>query len=84
MDLVPTSAFRRRLKRLTDDQRRRVAAALKRFQTNPFDPSLETHKLSGDLAGHWAFKAGYDLRVVVRIEGVTAYLLAVGSHDEVY
>lgn len=56
MDLVPTSAFRRRLKRLTPEQRLRLAAALKRFQANPFDPSLDTHKLSGELAGKWAFK----------------------------
>ena len=58
--------------------------ALRRFQADPFDPSLRTHKLSGELEGKWAFSAGYDLRVVCLLEGAVAYLLVVGSHDEVY
>jgi hypothetical protein len=36
------------------------------------------------LADYWAFSAGYDLRVLCRIDGDTAYLIAVGTHDEVY
>ena len=61
-----------------------LGRALRRFQANPFDPALRMHKLSGDLEGKWAFSAGYDLRVVCMPEGDHAYLLAVGSHDEVY
>ena len=45
---------------------------------------MRTHKLSGELEGKWAFSAGYDLRVVCLWEADVAYLLAVGSHDEVY
>jgi len=84
VNLVPTSAFRRRARKLTRDQRDVLSRALKRFQVDPFDPSLRTHKLTGDLAGKWAFSAGYDLRVVCRIDNDAAFLLAVGSHDEVY
>jgi mRNA-degrading endonuclease YafQ of YafQ-DinJ toxin-antitoxin module len=84
MKLVYTSAFRRHRRKLTAAQRDAVDRALRSFQANPFDPSLRTHKLSGELAGDWAFSAGRDLRVVCGIEGDTAYLWAVGSHDDVY
>jgi mRNA interferase YafQ len=82
--LVPTSPFRRRAKKLTPSQRTALARALRRFQDDSFDPALRTHKLSGPLAGKWAFSIAYDLRVVCLLEGDTAYLLAIGSHDEVY
>jgi len=82
--LVPTSSFRRRVRKLTPTQRRGLERALRRFQADPFDPSLRIHKLSGELAGKWAFSVAYDLRVVCLIEGDLAYLLAVGTHDEVY
>ncbi|HYU18227.1 MAG TPA: type II toxin-antitoxin system mRNA interferase toxin, RelE/StbE family [Chloroflexota bacterium] len=84
MRLVPTSAFRRRRKKLTRLQRAALARALGRFRADPFDPLLRTHKLSGELAGKWSFSAMHDLRVVCVIEGGTAYLLAIGTHDEVY
>lgn len=58
--------------------------ALARFVANPADQRLHLHRLSGRLAGQSAFSAGYDLRVVCRLEGDVAYLLTVGSHDEVY
>ena len=56
----------------------------------PFHPSLETHKLKGKLAGAWACRAGYDLRIVFYFcpsdcEGEKDILLInMGSHDEVY
>ena len=57
---------------------------------NPFVPQLETHKLKGKLSGSWACSAGYDLRVVfdfVKSEKDREddiFLLAIGTHDEVY
>ena len=51
-------------------------------------PLLQTHKLKGKLAGSWACKASYDLRIVfkfVKYEGPEAVLLlTMGTHDEVY
>jgi mRNA-degrading endonuclease YafQ of YafQ-DinJ toxin-antitoxin module len=57
---------------------------------NPSDPSLQTHKLKGVLAGSWACTVEYDCRIV--FDFVTSpesgedeiLLLDVGSHDEVY
>jgi mRNA-degrading endonuclease YafQ of YafQ-DinJ toxin-antitoxin module len=72
------------VKRLTPAERRAVQRALERLEANPSDPALRLHKLSGRLAGHWAITAGYDLRVVCRLERDVAYLVTVGSHNEVY
>ena len=53
-----------------------------------FQAALKTHKLKGDLAGSWAWSAGYDLRLIfefVEHECAEAILLQnVGTHDEVY
>lgn len=68
----------------------RLELALKRLESDPHDPRLRTHPLSGQFAGCWACSAAYDLRII--FEFVTEprsgeqqlHLLNVGSHDEVY
>jgi len=60
-----------------------LRAALRRFSINPRDPLLRTHKRKGELAGYWAFSVADDLRVVFRWEGEVAFLVGLGSHDEV-
>lgn len=58
--------------------------------SDPFHPSLETHKLKGKLAGSWACSAGYDLRIVFdfcpgeRSGQKDILLIDIGTHDEVY
>ncbi len=79
-----TPAVARRFRKLTPAQQHAVEVAIRRLVANPADPRLRLHRLTGQLAGQLAFSAGYDLRVVCRIEGDVAYLLTVGSHDEVY
>jgi len=67
-----------------------IAEALRLLVLNPFAPQLETHKLKGKLSGSWACSAGFDLRVVfdfVKAEKDMEddiFLLAIGTHDEVY
>ena len=67
-----------------------IAEALDLLVVNPFAPQLETHKLKGKLSGSWACSAGYDLRIVfdfVKAGKDTEddiFLLAIGTHDEVY
>ena len=47
--------------------------------------TLRTHKLSGKLAGQWAFSVDDDCRIVFEFVGEDQVLLIdVGSHDEVY
>ena len=61
-----------------------LRAALRRFAADPTDPLLHTHKLKGELADYWAFSVDNDLRVIFRWEGEEAFLVNLGSHQEVY
>lgn len=84
MRFVVSSRFSRRAGKL--DERRAVLsrAALRRFAADPRDPLLRTHKLKGDLADYWAFSVDDDLRVLFRWDGDVAFLVNIGSNDEVY
>ena len=61
-----------------------LRAALRRFVADPRDPLLRTHKLKGDLDAYWAFTVDDDLRVLFRWVGDDAFLVNLGSHDQVY
>lgn len=61
-----------------------LRAALRRFAADPQDALVRTHKLKGDLAAYSAFSVDNDLRVLFRWEGEEAFLVNLGSHDEVY
>jgi len=60
-----------------------LRAALRRFAADPQDPLLRTHKLKGDLDAYWAFSVDDNLHVLFRWEGDEAFLVNLGSHDEV-
>ena len=61
-----------------------LRAALRRFAVDPRDPLLRTHKLKGELAAYWAFSVDDDLRVLLRWDEDVAFLVNIGTHDEVY
>jgi len=61
-----------------------LRAALRRFEADPHDPLLRTHKLKGDLSDYWAFSVDDDLRVLFRWEGDVSFLVSLGTHDEIY
>ena len=84
MRFTASSRFLRRAKKLSDPQATMLQAALRRFAADPKDPLLRTHKLSGELAGYWAFSVDDDIWVLFRWDGDEAFLVNVGSHDEVY
>lgn len=91
--LVSNSQFDRASKRFVgrDGRRQRcIKETLRRMEENVFDPRLRTHRLTGDLAGHYSSSCGYDCRIVFRIERdpktrrECIILADVGTHDEVY
>jgi mRNA interferase YafQ len=82
--LTASSRFLRKVRRLREPQASMLRAALRRFAVDPQDALLRTHKLKGDLDGYWAFSVDDDLRVLSRWEGDEAFLVNVGSHDQVY
>ena len=84
MHLSASSRFLRKAKKLREPQASMLRAVLRRFALDPNDPLLRLHKLKGDLADYWAFSVDDDLRVLFRWEGDEAFLVNLGSHDEVY
>ena len=55
------------------------------FKSNPFDPKLKTHRLSGKLKDLWGFSIEYDLRVVFYFAGDQRVVFVdIGSHKEIY
>jgi len=89
--LLRSKAFIRAAKQKTarnKDAVKQLCQALDMLRSDPYDPRLKTHKLKGELAGHLACSAGYDLRIIFRFvphaDGEAVLLEAVGTHDEVY
>ena len=68
------------------DLKPRFAKLLTDLQTDPFQPSLGLHPLSGKLAGCHAVRLTYSYRVTLTllIAENEIILLDIGSHDELY
>ncbi len=77
-------AYRKRVKN-NSGLKKKFWSTMEMFLDNPFYPRLRTHKLSGKLAGQWAFSIEEDCRVIFEFIGENSVLLIdIGSHDEVY
>ncbi|BAU11204.1 hypothetical protein LEP3755_16970 [Leptolyngbya sp. NIES-3755] len=92
MELVWSSAFSRKLKRLlrqNPQMKTQIEQTLEQLAIDPFDPKLGTHKLKGDLADCWSCSINYSDRIVFQFvenpeTAEEILLLTLGSHDEVY
>jgi mRNA-degrading endonuclease YafQ of YafQ-DinJ toxin-antitoxin module len=82
--VIASTRFLRRAKKLKAPQDELLRAVLRRFANDPQDPLLRTHKLKGDLGDYGAFRVDEDLRVLFRWDGDSCFLVALGTHDEVY
>ncbi len=91
--LVWDASFKRAFRRQARQDpvlQERILEVLTALAANPFEPTLKTHKLRGQLAGLWACWVEYDCRVVFTFEADPAdgedaiVLIDIGSHDEVY
>jgi addiction module RelE/StbE family toxin len=88
-----SSSFRRAYKSLLKrrpELKEKVESVLRLLASAPFEPSLRTHKLKGQLAGSWSCTVEYDCRIVFDFVGSPEadeseiLLIDIGSHDEVY
>jgi mRNA-degrading endonuclease YafQ of YafQ-DinJ toxin-antitoxin module len=91
--LVWSQAFKRAFRRQIRHQpvlRVRAERILRQLAIDPFEPSLHSHKLKGELAGVWSCMVDYDNRILfefVRSPDTgdeKILLLSIGTHDEVY
>ena len=91
--LVWSSSFVRTVKRLISQNpqfRSSLGHTLEKLAEDPFNPSLRTHKLNGELAGRWSCSVDRSNRILFKFikNGDSGqeeiFLLTMGSHDEVY
>lgn len=64
----------------------KYAKILKQLEMNPFESTLKTHKLKGELDKYFACSLTYEYRIIltIRIVEDEIILMDIGSHDEVY
>jgi len=64
----------------------RYAQVLKKLQIDPFEPSLKTHKLKGELKEYYACSLTHSYRIILTIQIIEdqVVLLDIGNHDKVY
>ncbi|VXD25026.1 type II toxin-antitoxin system RelE/ParE family toxin [Planktothrix paucivesiculata] len=93
MKLVWSNGFKRGVKKLIKKNphlQQKIIDVLEILADDPFNFSLKSHKLTGNLDGLWACWVNYNCRIVFEfsedkelVERVI-FLIDIGSHDEVY
>ncbi|OGW36375.1 MAG: hypothetical protein A2Y97_01890 [Nitrospirae bacterium RBG_13_39_12] len=87
MTIKPDKTFLKRAKKLLkrNPVLREVYKNLYgKLSSDPFDSTLHTHALTGDLRGKYACSLTYELRIIFKLSDDTIHLLDIGTHDEVY
>ncbi len=88
MEISFSSSFKRAFKKLIAKNKsleQKFWSKANTFLKDPFQPTLKTHKLSGELKELWSFSVEHDCRVIFYFEtNKKAVFTDIGSHDEVY
>nr|WP_293351388.1 MULTISPECIES: type II toxin-antitoxin system YafQ family toxin [unclassified Microcoleus] len=93
MEVVWSSGFNRSFRKIVKKNpqlKDQITKVLKLLADDPFTPSLNSHKLGGDLAGLWSCSVAYDCRIIFNFSEdeelleMVILLVDIGSHDEVY
>lgn len=90
MQIEPSKSFQKAFRKRTAKNKplaELFAQKLQKFIDNPYAPELETHKLTGQLEGFWAFSVAYDCRIVFSFADESrqqVILHDIGTHDQVY
>ncbi len=91
MKLIRTTKFSKQAKKLIKNDnflKTKLEACLSKLSNDPYDESLFTHKLKGDLKDRFSSRLTFELRIIfsfVKYENEECILLlAIGTHDEVY
>jgi mRNA interferase YafQ len=91
--LVFSSSFKRAFKttiKRRPELKSKIEEKLRLLTTDPYYPSLRTHKLKGNLSEAWACSVEDDCRIVFTFEQnketqeEEIFLIDIGTHDEVY
>ncbi len=82
MRIYYSSKFAREYKRLPRSIKRIAEEKEHIFRKDPFDPRLHTHKLTGALAGFWAFSLEQKYRIIFEFaKKEEIWFHSVGDHS---
>ena len=85
MTIETSSYFERRFRKVPRKLQEKALERQRLFSENPFNQTLETHKLHGKESEHWAFSITQKCRIKFLFLGHDAVLfIDIGNHDEVY
>ena len=87
--IILSDNFEKKLKKLSNkNQIEKLKQIIITISNDPFDKSLNTHKLNGKLKDFYSSKCGYDCRIIfsIEIDSEESYLLLIdfGTHNQVY
>jgi len=52
------------------------------FRSNPHDPRLKTHQLTGKLKDYWSFSINYQYRIIFQfVSDTTIWFISAGTHQ---
>ncbi len=77
-----TPTFAKNYHKLPIQVRKKAEKREEIFRTDPFSPTLKTHKLTGKLEQYWSFSIDYHYRIIFRFtkEGEVLFV-DVGTHS---
>ncbi len=82
MKIFYTKKFEREYKKLNKDIKLKIESRESIFRKNPFDSTLKTHKLSGELEGFWSFSVDFKNRIIFEfIKEEIIFFHSIGSHN---
>jgi len=82
IDISYTSKFEKNFKRLDLTVKSKIKQRVEIFQTDPHDPRLKTHKLSGQLKDYYAFSINHSYRILFIFESSNSVtFIDVGTHS---
>ncbi len=84
MRLLPTSQYKKNLKRLPRKVITQLEIALTVFVLNEFDARLNNHKLKGEYSDRRSIDINSDLRLLYRKMEDVCLLLEIGTHSDLY
>lgn len=79
-----SSRFRKQFKRCSEKTCSKVFKQLNLLLRNEFDGALNNHKLSGKYSTYRSIDVTGDIRIVYRRMSKGFYLVAIGTHSELY
>jgi len=84
-----SKTFEKQYAKVGSDLQRKVKDRIARFSSDPHDPILNTHALTGSMKGMYSINVTGDVRAIFTIEtdtasGTHAYFFALGTHSQLY